>query len=143
MTGGEWGFVACNNNGAIEPPLWFTMDFDRVRELLQIAQEQQGHLLVSKTQEHINYWQTTAPGQSFEHWRFQCGYSLGWSDAVAFFKMRSSGGGLGRQGGDKIGCLEIWILKRIADASQTGEFVWEFEQGFRQAVADFYVLVGV
>ncbi len=52
-----------------------------------------------------------------------------------------------RDGGDKIGALDIWVLKRMkkercADR-HTCEFGWEWEQGFRKGVSDFYAVVGV
>jgi hypothetical protein len=143
MPGDDWGFVACTNNGSIEAPPWLSMNSDRIHDALQKAQAQKSNLLSDRTQKHANYWASNSPGSSFEHWRFQYGYDLGWSDAVHFYEMRSIDGGPGSQGGDKIGLLEVWILKRIVDAGQTGEFVWEFEQGFRQGVADFYATVGI
>jgi hypothetical protein len=143
MPGGEWGFQACTNNGSVQAPFWLTMDLETIRKSLQQATDQQQNLMTSNVQQHADYWDTAAPGKTFEHWRFEYGYKLGWSDAKIFFNMRASGGGLGAQGGDKIGCLEVWIRKRILDAGQTGDFVWEFEQGFRKAIADFYCALGI
>lgn len=54
--------------------------------------------------------------------------------------MRANGG---LQGGDKIGMLDIWTKKRIIESGQAGKYLWEFEQGFRQGVRDFYELAGV
>lgn len=49
-------------------------------------------------------------------------------------------------GGDKIGFLDLWVRKRIAESgnmkSQAG-FGWEWEQGFRKGLGDFYGVVGV
>ena len=52
-----------------------------------------------------------------------------------------------QNGGDKIGALDLWVLKRMrkercADRN-TCEFGWEWEQGFRKGVSDFYAVVGV
>lgn len=52
-----------------------------------------------------------------------------------------------RDGADKIGALDLWVLKRMkdekcADRSTCG-FGWEWEQGFRKGVGDFYAAVGV
>ena len=52
------------------------------------------------------------------------------------------GGGIAYLG-DKIGMLELWILKRIRESGQGGKFVWEYEQGLRQGVKDFYQLAGI
>jgi hypothetical protein len=49
----------------------------------------------------------------------------------------------GFEGGDKIGMLELWVLKRIRESGQGGKFVWEYEQGLRQGVRDFYQLAGI
>ena len=39
--------------------------------------------------------------------------------------------------------LDLWILKRLKESGQGGKFVWEWEQGFRQGVRDFYQCAGV
>ena len=57
-----------------------------------------------------------------------------------FFGMRSH---RGFEGGDKIGMKELWVLKRIRESGQGGAFVWEYEQGIRQGVKDFYQLAGI
>jgi hypothetical protein len=46
-------------------------------------------------------------------------------------------------GGDKIGCLELWVLKRVRESGMRGGFVWEFEQGVRAGIRDFYEVAGV
>ena len=38
---------------------------------------------------------------------------------------------------------ELWVLKRIRESGQGGAFVWEYEQGIRQGVKDFYQLAGI
>ena len=53
----------------------------------------------------------------------------------------------GQDGGDKIGALNLWVLKRMreeecADRDNCG-FGWEWEQGFRKGVFDFYATVGI
>jgi hypothetical protein len=59
----------------------------------------------------------------------------------------TTGGSRGRDGGDKIGALDLWVLKRMreekcADRDSCG-FGWEWEQGFRKGVKDFYAAMGV
>jgi hypothetical protein len=87
-------------------------------------------------------------------------WELGWADAKAFFLARSTGilstaistGVREREpavdnenisyGGDKIGLMDLWVLKRMKDVGCASKgkcpFGWEFEQGFRQGVAAFY-----
>lgn len=38
---------------------------------------------------------------------------------------------------DMIGSLELWMLKRLRDSGQSGDFAWEYEHGFRQGVSAF------
>jgi hypothetical protein len=56
-------------------------------------------------------------------------------------------GSWSRDGGDRIGALDLWVLKRMkeercADKDTCG-LGWEWEQGFRTGVKDFYAVVGV
>lgn len=85
-------------------------------------------------------------GGYFEHERYSAGWQLGYADALAFFSMRADGG-LGVDavdaGADKIGCLDIWVKKRLWEASPQGQFVWEWEQGFRAGVDAFNRVVGI
>ena len=50
-------------------------------------------------------------------------------------------------GGDKIGVMESWVLKRMKEVGCADKdrcfSGWEFEQGFRQGVAAFYTAAGV
>jgi hypothetical protein len=61
---------------------------------------------------------------------------------MTFFGARANGR-LPGTGGDKIGMLDIWTKKRIVESGQAGKLLWEFEQGFRQGVRDFYELAGI
>jgi hypothetical protein len=53
------------------------------------------------------------------------------------------GGKTASTGGDKIGCLEIWVKKRLGESGQKGDFVWEWEQGFRAGIKAFESCVGI
>lgn len=75
-----------------------------------------------------------------EHWRYENGWKLGYYDALAFFEGR---GRQGVAGGNRIGNIEIWVLKRIRESGFRGDFVWEFEQGLRRGIHDFYSVVGL
>ncbi|KAK4693997.1 hypothetical protein P7C71_g3513, partial [Lecanoromycetidae sp. Uapishka_2] len=93
---------------------------------------------------HIGYWNATAPGGRFEHWRFEQGWDLGFHDALSFYEMRACGSVRGpKSGADSIGALELWILKRLRENGQSGGFVWEWEQGFRQGLLAFESLVQI
>ncbi|KAF2101686.1 glycoside hydrolase [Rhizodiscina lignyota] len=155
MPGGDWGFVQqCTPNTtpppppspspAVYPPWNLTLSPSDVSSRVSTAQSQQDNSRVVAVQQHTDYWNQTAPGQNFGHWRFEAGWKLGFSDAISFFSARSNSllGPL-LAGGDKIGCLEVWIHKRLGETGQVGDFLWEWEQGFRRGVSDFYGLAGV
>jgi hypothetical protein len=121
-----------------------TLAFSEITTRLQDARSQFATLCATACQEHNDYWTKHAPGATMEHWRFEYGYKTGFNDAAAFFEARSKGCGLGPTGGDQIGCLEIWLLKRFGDCNQCGcQYGWEFEQGFRKAVTDFETAVKI
>ncbi|KAI7160753.1 glycoside hydrolase [Hortaea werneckii] len=139
MDGGEWGFKQMTDCHAIVPPQALTVY--GVNERIQHAQqgmEQAKHTAFSN---HAGYWDSQ--GGHYEHQRFADGWDIGFHDAMSFFGMRGqqSGGQLG--GGDKIGMLDIWVLKRMRESGQGGGFVWEWEQGFRQGVSGFCHLAGI
>lgn len=59
---------------------------------------------------------------------------------MVFLGMR---GASGLYGADKIGMLELWILKRLRESGMVGQLVWEFEEGLRQGVTGFNEAVGM
>jgi len=139
MPGGEWGFRQMTEQEAIIPPPSLTLPAQDVQQRVQNAQSQQQQRKEGTVGGHCNYWDSNHPGQ-YEHWRFEQGWDVGYNDAMAFFGMRSQNG---LEGADKIGMLDLWCLKRLRDSGQGGKFVWEFEQGMRQGVRDFYDTVGM
>jgi hypothetical protein len=144
MDGGEWGFVQQTNFSNISPPPFLLLCNSDISSRINNAQSQRDSLKSSAVTAHVNYWSQTSPGQYFEHWRFGEGYDVGFSDATTFFEMRMNGGLSNRGcGADKIGCLEIWIKKRMLESGQQGDYVWEWEQGLRKGVTDFYDAAGV
>lgn len=146
MDGGDWGFVANVKNGAITPPPNFLIHRSGVKDAIARAKFQQSKAMTTANTQHCGYWDQACPGKTFEHWRFEHGWKVGFGDAAVFFAARVEGvlgDDGGSEGGDKIGCLEIWIRKRCIDSCMTGEFVWEFEQGMRRGVMDFYACAGV
>ncbi len=147
MDGGGWGFKQQTNEGAIIPPASLTLPAEEVRNRIRAAWEQHQRLQQTALREHSEYWDRTAPGARFEHWRFGQGWDLGWSDAQFFFGARAQGGMPGGgDGGDKIGCLDVWVQKRMRDTGSMKEQAalgWEWEHGFRKGVADLYRTVGI
>ncbi|OCL10243.1 glycoside hydrolase family 5 protein [Glonium stellatum] len=142
LPGGEWGFVACTSSGAITAPFNLSFSPSDISDRLNNANSLRESLMRAAVSSHVAYWDRTAPGTSFEHWRYENGWKVGFSDAYAFFSTRT-GKGLSSQGGDKIGCLEIWVLKRVRESGMRGGLVWEFEQGLRAGIKDFYGAVGI
>ena len=147
MDGGAWGFKQQTNDGAIVPPTSLAMPAEEIKNRTRAAAEQYQPLQQAALREHSEYWDRTSPGTHFEHWRFGQGWDLGWSDARSFFEARAlgvmPGGG---DGGDKIGCLDVWVQKRMRETGSTKEQAslgWEWEHGFRKGIADFYNTVGI
>jgi hypothetical protein len=143
MPGGEWGFRQMTEHGAITAPSNLLLSADDVSRRTRAAEGQRDGRRGGSWGAHCQYWDSRHPGE-YEHWRFETGWNLGWNDACAFFGMRAeTDGGGGGGGGDKIGMLELWVLKRLRDSGQGGAFAWEFEVGLRQGIRDFYECVGV
>ena len=132
MPGGGWGFKAMTEKGAIGHPTYLSMDFAEVDRRMTDAQSQRDGLRELSTHDHCSYWDKQAPGKEFEHWRFTSGWENGWTDTLTFFGYRREHG-LGRQGADRIGCLDGWIRKRLQEVGD-GKFIWEWEQGYRHGV---------
>lgn len=144
MDGGEWGFWEMTKKGAVVPPRELLLGADDVKARIASAQQQREEKKNASVGAHVGYWNQTSPGGQFEHGRFEQGWDVGFSDALAFFGVRANGGlGGSSTGGDTIGHLDLWVRKRIMESGQGGRFLWEFEQGFRHGVDDFYKVVGL
>jgi hypothetical protein len=146
MNGGEWGFKEQTKKGNIPPPPYLTLPAQEVRSRAQHAQGMRAEMAHGARSSHENYWNNAVPGKQFEHHLYSEGWDVGFSDAQKFFTMRADGAlgdKVAGEGGDKIGCLEIWVKKRLLESGQRGEFVWEWEQGFRAGVGAFYDCVGM
>lgn len=140
MDGGEWGFKQQCKTNAITAPACFSHSHDDIKTRIKSAREHEKDKMQQTFTTHCHYWDSHYPGQ-YEHHRFEQGWKLGFDDAEAFYGMRAEGHIAGA-GGDKIGLLDIWVKKRLVESGQSGKFVWEFEQGMRQGVRDFYAVVG-
>ena len=139
MPGGEWGFKQMDEQRNITAPTSLTLAIPDVRNRANNARSQQAQRKQTASQTHSRYWDTSHPGP-YEHWRFEYGWDLAFNDALAFFEYRSQ---KGLCGGDKIGLLDSWCWKRLRESGQSGQFLWEFEQGMRQGVKDFCECAGV
>jgi len=142
MNGGHWGFVHCSDSGYIRPPMNLLMPADAVHKAMQRASQNEGYLSRTAGLTHREYWRQRLVGNDDDFLHFDLGWNCGWSDARCFFSMRV-GGELNGGGGDKIGLLECWILKRIQDCNQKVPHSWQFEHGFRRGLKDFYSAAGV
>lgn len=145
MDGGGWGFVAQTKQGNLPSPTSLALPFTDVKSRVQATQSQRAELSAAARQSHDAYWAKTSPGAKFEHHRYSEGWEVGFSDALEFFNMRVSGrlGDGVVEGGDRIGCLEIWVEKRLLESGQRGKFAWEWEQGMRAGVKAFQQSAGI
>jgi hypothetical protein len=148
MDGGEWGFVEMNKKVALSLPPWLMLSPQEVQQRLAIANGQRQQRSQTSINNHIGYWNSTSPGEAFEHGWYAEAWNIGWEDAKFFFSARLDSGLLGHVtqqagGGEKIGCLEIWVRKRLIESGRRGKYIWEWEQGFRQGVKDFETAVGI
>ncbi|KAH0542907.1 hypothetical protein FGG08_002767 [Glutinoglossum americanum] len=142
MDGGEWGLSQHTKFSNITPPTYLTLREDQVRAKIADAWKSQNLARGDAQTAHNLYLDQRAPRIRMEHWRFGTGWDIGFSDALSFFETRVSGV-LPGTGADKIGMLDIWVKKRIIESGQGGQYLWEFEQGLRQGVSDFYRLTNV
>lgn len=139
---GEWNFTAMTRLGAISSPhpLQNTpSNSDRIQSLTQTVQSRREELRHTAVGQHIAYWNNMAPEMANEHWRYEKGYDVGYSDALAFLAGVNGEGGV--RGGSRVGNLEVWVLKRVRESAMQGSYVWIFEHGIRRGVADVDALV--
>ncbi|KAJ9375788.1 CAZyme family GH5 [Paecilomyces variotii] len=145
MDGGDWGFKEQVKKGAIPPPRWTTIPQAEVLAKVKEAEAQRSYFRNHSLAEHTRFWDSSAPGVHFEHWRYAYGWDLGFSDAMNFFCARAHGVIPGEgDGGDMIGARELWLKKRMLETNQFGlNFGWIWEAGFRRGARDFYRFMGV
>ncbi|TKA81583.1 hypothetical protein B0A49_00355 [Cryomyces minteri] len=141
MDGGEWGFAQQTKNNAITPPASLALPHPDIQQRITAATEQRDARRAAALAAHTDYWDRQHPGE-YEHWRYEAGWGVGFDDAAAFLGMRASSA-LQGPGGDRIGMLDVWVRKRVVGSGQAGRWLWEFEQGVRKGVAEFYELAGV
>ena len=136
MPGGEWGFKAKTEDGSVVPPNYTAMPTDQRHEAIEKARHERAGLFQNAFQQHVAYWTGVDPNGQYEHEKYEYGWQVGFQDALTFFEGRDTRG-------DKIGMLELWILKRIRESGYRGGFTWLFEQGLRKGVQDCQFTLGI
>ncbi|KAI9045721.1 glycoside hydrolase [Aspergillus affinis] len=125
--------------GSIPAPAWLTVPRDQIHAKVEQAKPQRPHLQ--------NKFLSQTSGSMSPHGRrrFSLGWDLGFNDALCFFAAISRDAIPGhRDGGDRIGALDLWVRKRVIEATCLGEDLdVEWENGFRTGVDDFYNAVGI
>ncbi|KFY12141.1 hypothetical protein V492_04082 [Pseudogymnoascus sp. VKM F-4246] len=146
MDGGEWGFFEQVKKRTIVAPPWQCLSSNDARHSADEATRVKESTLSQALGSHVEYWSQTAPRKKFEHRWYGEGWDIGWEDAKSFWLARADGhmGEISSSSGgaEKIGCLEIWIRKRLAESGKEGGSVWEWEHGFRAGVKAFEGMVG-
>lgn len=156
MPGGDWGFVAQTEGGAVTAPASLGLGREEVDGRLAVAAERGEESSKRAVAAHADYWEMTAPGlfpkaeevggADKAHPRYVAGYTLGYKDAGAFFAARGKSATLGGDGGHRIGLLDLWVLKRMREEAMSSEKdgkAWEWEQGFRKGVIDYEAAVEI
>lgn len=142
MPGGEWGFKAQSDprDRFIFPPPHAFIPERNIFGLLECARNRMDERMYKAVDQHHSYYDHLAPTAPAEHWRYENGWKVGYQDAYVFFEGRGTGA-VGQ--GNKIGNVELWVLKRIRESGFRGDHVWEFEQGVRRGIHDFNAVVGI
>ncbi|KAF7592557.1 Glucan 1,3-beta-glucosidase 3 [Aspergillus hancockii] len=139
VIGDEWDFKRQVSTGGIPPPLWLAAPRIQVLNKIGQAETQRPQSREASLSQHSGSPDT----QENHHYRL--GWDLGFSDALDFFSALARDvipGGW--NGAEKIGAMELWVRKRIADTEQLNEdYAVEWENGFRKGISDFYDLVGI
>ncbi|OKL60608.1 hypothetical protein UA08_04182 [Talaromyces atroroseus] len=144
IDGGDWGFKKQVNTGALTAPRSLTFSLGDTQARSQQASSQKDQLKATAVSQHVEYWrEKRVPNNNYES-----GWDLGFRDAMDFFSARANSITMPNNtktnhqpavgGGDKIGALELWILKRIVECGRLdSSSAWEWEHGYRRAVKDF------
>jgi hypothetical protein len=100
MDCGEWCFEAQSDAAHIVPSKLASLSQIERIKLLQKAIKERDKRRSIALRQHIDYWNRTDPGGTYEHEKYEQGWQIGYQDALAFLKGRATQG-------DKIGMLEI------------------------------------
>lgn len=142
MPGGEWGFKAQSNpeNRFIFPPPHAFIPERNIFGLLECARNRQDERMWKAVEQHRAYYEHLAPTVSVDHLWYKSGWKIGYHDAYIFFEGQDHEA-VGQ--GNKLGNVELWVLKRIRESGLKNDSVWEFEQGLRRGIHDFNAVVGI
>ncbi|KAH7382217.1 glycoside hydrolase superfamily [Pyrenochaeta sp. MPI-SDFR-AT-0127] len=131
MPGGEWGFKAQSDAKSIVPQKYATLASEEKSRLVEKARYERDGRMREAIKQHVDYWNGVDPNGHYEFEKYEHGWKVGFQDALAFFEGRATQG-------DKIGMLEMWVLKRVRESGYQGGFTWMFEQGVRRGIQDLY-----
>ncbi|KAF2875445.1 glucan 1,3-beta-glucosidase-like protein [Massariosphaeria phaeospora] len=142
LPGGEWGFQAQSDamSGSLVTPISSRVPASNIYTLLERANHRRDERMYDAVHHHVAYWDHLTPNTPCEHWRYENGWKVGYRDAYIFFEGRQTES-VGKA--NKIGSVELWVLKRIRESGFQGDFVWEYEQGLRRGIFDFNAVAGI
>lgn len=114
--GGEWGFIPMVERECIprRPTSWTKPDDGAIQNIIQ---------------NHVTYWADKG-GKNMEHWRFEDALRSTIMDIESFVQFKNS----------LLGRVCAWKHSRRAQYIQAkgdSEYMWEWDQGFQQAIKNF------
>jgi hypothetical protein len=96
------------------------------------------------TDQHRAYHDHFAPHALTDFSLYENGWKLGYQDAYVFFGGKANDkANEAIEPGNRLGNVELWVLKRIRESGFKGDLLWEFEQGMRRGIHDFNAVVGI
>ena len=105
-------------------PPFLELSAHEVRSRTQAAQVRRQGLASSARRAHEEFWNCNCLGKTLKHDLYIEGWESGLYDALKFFRMRADDSlaeKVAGEGGDKIGCLEIWVKKRLVECGKRFE----------------------
>ena len=103
--------------GPVVPPRELLLGPDDVKGTIADAQQEREERKNAPVGEHVRYWNQASPGGQFEHWRFEQGWVVGFSDAQTFSALRTNGGLSGSPTGGRYG----WKSRSVGEEKACGE----------------------
>ncbi|KAL5381720.1 hypothetical protein PMIN06_010551 [Paraphaeosphaeria minitans] len=146
MPGGEWGFKAqsdLQNRFIFPPPHAFIPDRN-IFGLLECARNRKDERMWKAVDQHRAYHEHLVPNTLADPSLYENGWKIGYNDAYIFFEGIMNDKAMEAvEPGNRVGNVELWVLKRIRESGFKGDLVWEFEQGVRRGIHDFNAVVGI
>lgn len=146
MPGGEWGFKAQSESRErfiFPPPHAFIPD-QSIFGLLECARNRKDERMWKAVDQHRAYHEHLAPNTLADDSLYSDGWKIGYNDAYHFFEGKMNAKAMEAvEPGNRLGNVELWVLKRIRESGIIGDLVWEFEQGLRRGIHDFNAVVGI